>query len=176
MDCPSAVELVRFQGDLVWVNWSVLRIHFLSIRVFWQNSNLVRSCNLEIRSPVTLPYIAFPNSDTHKSNSLLHEPSAIARCKSVDTSRFMGLEKDFAASSMLVVDLQTDAVLGFLKGGLQDSESIIVTGVRSAALTASYLSSSSPTQGRFAVVEKSSLGVLLIVSGRIWYLYNRSTY
>ena len=33
----------------------------------------------------------------------------------------------FAGSSMLVMDLQTDAVLGVLKGGLQDSESIDVS-------------------------------------------------
>lgn len=36
----------------------------------------------------------------------------------------------FAGSSMLVMDLQTDAVLGVLKGGLQDSESIDVSPFR----------------------------------------------
>ncbi|KAF7978256.1 hypothetical protein HWV62_1080 [Athelia sp. TMB] len=51
----------------------------------------------------------------------------------------------FAGSSMLVMDLQTEAVVGVLKGGLEDAESIEV---RLAALRASvaYLSSSDSHQ------------------------------
>lgn len=55
------------------------------------------------------------------------QAQAFTMTQSQDGSLREAAFRVFAGSSMLVMDLQTDAVLGVLKGGLQDAESIDVS-------------------------------------------------
>ncbi|KIM73570.1 hypothetical protein PILCRDRAFT_829051 [Piloderma croceum F 1598] len=73
------------------------------------------------------------------------QAQAFSMTQSADAGLRESAFRVFAGSSMLVMDLQTDAVLRVLKGGLEDSQSI---DVRLAALRAStsYLSSSDTHQ------------------------------
>ncbi|KAF7978085.1 hypothetical protein HWV62_1745 [Athelia sp. TMB] len=78
-------------------------------------------------------------------HSLLHEGQAFNMARSTEPGAREAAYRVFAGSSMLVMDLRTEAVVGVLKGELDDAESIEV---RLAALrpTVAYLSSSDSHQ------------------------------